>query len=202
MVRELRARRASDRIQLGFSTGSCGFPTGFLTGAARIMQSVSGGSCRRTLQDSPMKTALVVRATLVPEGAHQSRNFASVTKELRIIAGLAVTTNGHIWSCCTHKGRRWLFTGELSLPQSRARGMPTTPMARRLGPVLPTTKMTGSAAAVISAIPGTHRKSAASSQELREFESPRRVRLIQAAPASRACPRRLVWARRAKCAQA
>jgi hypothetical protein len=68
--------------------------------------------------------ALVVRANLVPQGAHQIRNFTSVPKELRIIASLAATTNGHIWSCWTHEGRTWLFTGELSLPQSRARGVP------------------------------------------------------------------------------
>ena len=68
--------------------------------------------------------ALVVRANLVPEGAHQIRNFASVPRELRIIARLAVTTSGHIWSCWTHEQRTWLFTGELSLPQSRARGVP------------------------------------------------------------------------------
>ena len=68
--------------------------------------------------------SLVVRANLVTEGAHQIRNFASVPKELRITAGLAATTNGHIWSCWTHEGRTWLFTGELSLPLSRARGVP------------------------------------------------------------------------------
>jgi len=68
--------------------------------------------------------ALVVRANLVPEEAHQIRSFASVPKELRIIASLAATTNGHVWSCWTHKGRTWLFTGELSLSQSRARGVP------------------------------------------------------------------------------
>ena len=68
--------------------------------------------------------ALVVRAKLVPENAHQIRNFASMPKELRIIATLAATSNGHTWSCWTHEGRTWLFTGELSLPQSRARGMP------------------------------------------------------------------------------
>lgn len=45
-------------------------------------------------------------------------------KALRIIAGLAATTNGHIWSCWTHEGRTWLFIGELSLPHSRARGVP------------------------------------------------------------------------------
>lgn len=83
----------------------------------------------RKLQQQPAHTerllhALVVRANLVPEGAHQIRAFASVPKALRIIAGLAVTTNGHIWSCWTHEGRTWLFTGELSLPQSRARGVP------------------------------------------------------------------------------
>ena len=68
--------------------------------------------------------ALVVRANLVPEEARQIRNFASVPKEMRIIAALASITNGHIWSCWTHEGRTWLFTGELSIPQSRARGVP------------------------------------------------------------------------------
>jgi hypothetical protein len=68
--------------------------------------------------------ALVVCANLVPEGAHQIRNFASVPKELRIIAIMAATTNGHVWSCWTHKGRTLLFTGELSLLHSRARGVP------------------------------------------------------------------------------
>jgi hypothetical protein len=67
---------------------------------------------------------LVVRANLVPEGAHQIRNFASMPKELRIIAALAATTNGHTWSCWTHEQRTWLFTGELSVLQSRARGVP------------------------------------------------------------------------------
>ena len=68
--------------------------------------------------------ALVVRANLVPEGAHQIRNFDSMPKELRIITALAAATNGHIWSCWTHEQRTWLFTGELSLPQSRTRGVP------------------------------------------------------------------------------
>ena len=68
--------------------------------------------------------AVVVRARLVPEGAHQICSFASLPKELRIIAGLAATTNGHTWSCWRHEGRTWLFTGELSVPQSCARGVP------------------------------------------------------------------------------
>jgi len=68
--------------------------------------------------------ALLVRANLVPEGAHQIRKFASLPRELRIIARLAATTDGHIWSCWTHEGRTWLFIGELSLPHSRARGVP------------------------------------------------------------------------------
>jgi hypothetical protein len=68
--------------------------------------------------------ALVVQASLVPEGAHQIRSFASVPKELRIIASLAASTSGHLWSCWTHNGSTWLFTGELSLTQSRARGIP------------------------------------------------------------------------------
>jgi len=67
---------------------------------------------------------LVVRANLVPEGAHQICSFSSMPKALRIIAGMAATTSGHAWSCWTHEGRTWLFTGELSLPQSRARGVP------------------------------------------------------------------------------
>jgi hypothetical protein len=83
----------------------------------------------RKLQQQPAHAerllhALVTRANLVPEGAHQIRNFASMPKELRIIAGLAATTNGHIWSCWMHEGHTWLFTGELSLAQSRARGVP------------------------------------------------------------------------------
>ena len=68
--------------------------------------------------------ALVVRANLVPEGAQQIRNFASVPKELRIIAALAATTNGHTWSCWKHEHRTWLFTAELLLSQSRAHGVP------------------------------------------------------------------------------
>jgi len=83
----------------------------------------------RKLQQQPAHAerllhALVVRANLVPEGAHQIHNFASVPKELRIIARLAASTNGHACSCWTHEHRTWLFTGELSLPQSRARGVP------------------------------------------------------------------------------
>ncbi len=83
----------------------------------------------RKLQQQPAHAqrllhALVVSANLVPEGAHQIRVFASVPKELRIIAALAATTNGHVWSCWTHEGTAWLFIGELSLPQSRARGLP------------------------------------------------------------------------------
>jgi len=83
----------------------------------------------RKLQQQPAHAerllhALVVRTNLVPEGAHQIRNFASVPKVLRIIASLAANTNGHTWSCWTHEHRTWLFTGELSLAQSRARGVP------------------------------------------------------------------------------
>ncbi len=68
--------------------------------------------------------ALVVRANLVPEGAHPIRKFASMPKALRVIASLAVRTRGHSWSCWSYENRAWLFIGELSLPQSRARRAP------------------------------------------------------------------------------
>jgi|SRR5215470_9717814 len=97
------------------SFGRCG------VGIATAETKMSETARLRKLRQQPAHAerllhALVVRTNLVPEGAHQIRNFASVPKELRIIAGLAATTNGHVWSCWSHQGRRWLFTGELSLP--------------------------------------------------------------------------------------
>ena len=80
--------------------------------------------CQQPAHAERLLHALVVRANLVPQGAHQIRNFASMPKALRIIASMAATTNGHAWSCWRHETRTWLFTGELSLPQSRARGVP------------------------------------------------------------------------------
>lgn len=67
--------------------------------------------------------ALVTRADLVPTGAHQIRNPASVPKELRRIAEEAIKT-GRLWSCWAHTFRTWLFTGEMSLSLSRERGAP------------------------------------------------------------------------------
>src|SRR5215470_2522438 len=105
------------------SFGRCG------VGIATAETKMSETARLRKLRQQPAHAerllhALVVCANLVPEGAHQIRNFASVPKELRIIASLAATTSGHIWSCWTLEGRTWLFTGELSLSQSRARGVP------------------------------------------------------------------------------
>jgi hypothetical protein len=81
----------------------------------------------RTLQRSPhverLLEALVVRANLVPEGAHRIRQPASVPRELRRIAAHA-SEKGRVWSCWVYGFRSFLFTGEMSLPLSRERGVP------------------------------------------------------------------------------
>ena len=67
--------------------------------------------------------ALVLRAQLVPEGAHQIRSSAAMPDQLRIVAALALK-NGRAWSCWTYGLRTWLFTAELLLAVSRERGVP------------------------------------------------------------------------------
>ena len=66
---------------------------------------------------------LVVRARLVPRGAYQIRDPASVPKDLRRIAKLAAV-NGRAWSCWTHRIRTWLVTGEMPITLSREHGAP------------------------------------------------------------------------------
>jgi hypothetical protein len=66
---------------------------------------------------------LISRSSLVPAGAYQIRDPASVPKELRRIATQA-NHRGQAWSCWAHSFRTWLFTGEMSLALSRERGTP------------------------------------------------------------------------------
>jgi hypothetical protein len=67
--------------------------------------------------------ALVSRGDLLPAGAYQIRDPASVPQELRTIA-VKATEKGRAWSCWAHSFRTWLFIGEMSLPMSRERGAP------------------------------------------------------------------------------
>ena len=96
-----------------------------------------GGSSAKTLETESTKArlrkvqanverllpALVQRAHLVPEGAHQIRSSAAMPDQLRIVAALALN-NGRAWSCWTHGLRTWLFTAEMLLALSRERGVP------------------------------------------------------------------------------
>lgn len=66
---------------------------------------------------------LIVRAGLVPVGAYQVREAASVPRELREIAKLARHC-GRAWSCWADGAHTWLFTGDMPLDVSRNRGKP------------------------------------------------------------------------------
>ena len=82
----------------------------------------------RKLQERPVHIerlldSLIVRAGLVPIDAYPIRASASVPKELRRIAKLAVH-GGRAWSCWMHGEHTWLFTGEMPLDVSRERGAP------------------------------------------------------------------------------
>jgi len=82
----------------------------------------------RRLQQSPshikrLLEALVVRARLVPEQAYQVRLTAALPKELRGRAELA-DKEGHVWACWALGFRAWLFTAQIALAVSRARGTP------------------------------------------------------------------------------
>jgi len=81
----------------------------------------------RTLQQPSKVEGLlkgcVSGSDVLPPGAYQIRDQASVPRELRRIV-LRATQKGQAWSCWAHTFRTWLFTGEMSLPLSRERGAP------------------------------------------------------------------------------
>lgn len=72
---------------------------------------------------SRLLDALIVRAMLVPLGAHQIRSADAVPAELRGIAELAVET-GRAWSCWTYGVHTWMFTGTMPLAISREHRRP------------------------------------------------------------------------------
>jgi hypothetical protein len=81
---------------------------------------------RKLQQPSRIETlleALISRSDLLPAGAYQVRDVASLPQGLRRIANLA-TEKGRVWSCWAHSFRTWLFTGEMSLAMSRERAAP------------------------------------------------------------------------------
>lgn len=82
----------------------------------------------RKLQQEPshvqrLLEALVTHSDLVPAGAYQIRDPASVPKELRNIATQA-TKQGRVWACWAYTFRTWMITGEMPLSASRERGTP------------------------------------------------------------------------------
>lgn len=66
---------------------------------------------------------LVSGSDVVPPEAYQICDQSSVPPELRRVA-LRATQKGQVWLCWAHTFRTWLFTGEMSLPLSRERGVP------------------------------------------------------------------------------
>jgi hypothetical protein len=72
---------------------------------------------------------LLSGSDVLPPGAYEIRDQASVPRELRRIA-LRATQKGEVWSCWAHSFRTWLFTGEMSLPLSRERGVPVLLVSR------------------------------------------------------------------------
>lgn len=106
-------------------------------GTASGMLQLMGGSSVNTLEAEStwarsrklqadverLLPSLVLRAQLVPEGAHQIRDSAAMPDQLRIVAALALK-NGRAWSCWTYGLRTWLFTAEMLLALSRERGVP------------------------------------------------------------------------------
>lgn len=79
------------------------------------------------LQPSPhverLLEGLIAQARLLPEGAYQIRDPASMPKDLRRLAKLAAMS-GRAWSCWTNQIRTWLVTGEMLIPESREREAP------------------------------------------------------------------------------
>ncbi len=81
---------------------------------------------RRLQQPSDVEKLLgayVWDSGLLPNDAHQIRDRAELSKELRRILGLAIGT-GQAWSCWAHNLHTWLFTAEISVALSRERGAP------------------------------------------------------------------------------
>jgi hypothetical protein len=67
--------------------------------------------------------AYIARSAILPKGAYQIRDPASLPAGLRPILKEA-TGQGRVWSCWTNGADNWLFTCQMSLPLSRQRGTP------------------------------------------------------------------------------
>jgi hypothetical protein len=65
----------------------------------------------------------VQRRKVVPPGAYQIRDAATLPKELRRVL-VKAADDGQVWSCWAHGTRLWLFVCDMSLPRSRERGTP------------------------------------------------------------------------------
>lgn len=73
--------------------------------------------------------AYIADSGLLPRGAHQIRDRAELSQELRRIVVLATHT-GQAWACWTRNAQTWLFTAEMSLDLSRERGTPVLQISR------------------------------------------------------------------------
>jgi hypothetical protein len=74
-------------------------------------------------QTKVLLEALVSRGDLLPKGAFQIRDPKALTPPLQPIVARA-NSEGRIWAAWATAHHIWLFTCEMSLHQSRERGMP------------------------------------------------------------------------------
>jgi hypothetical protein len=67
--------------------------------------------------------AYVARTSRIPDDSYRVRAVSELPMSLRLVVARAVA-EGRVWTCWARGSEVWLFTSEISLELSRARGVP------------------------------------------------------------------------------
>ena len=87
------------------------------------MQTLQLRSLQMPSNVSGLLEGLIAARGFLPESAYQIRDPAQMPRQL-LRAAIEATAHGRVWSCWADGFHTALFTGEMSLPQSRERGVP------------------------------------------------------------------------------
>jgi hypothetical protein len=87
------------------------------------METVRLRNLQRPSQTRVLLEAFVSRTELLPKGAFRIRDQKALSSQLQPLAARAAT-EGRIWAAWATRHHIWLFTCEMSLHLSRARGTP------------------------------------------------------------------------------